>query len=73
MILIPERMIIKMNIPKCKDCEFHKISPYSIGTMDRHWCSNFKVRIFNSMDKSILASESKTSPKWCPKRIRVEE
>jgi len=57
-----------VNVPKCKECEFHKIYPYSIGTTDRHWCSHTKVKYFNYLDRNISSSELKTSPKWCPER-----
>ena len=67
-----------MIIPKCKECEHHilleggKDSSYS--SLDKNFCYGFKIidaeGYQTGIEKFIHASKMKTSPKWCPKRVK---
>lgn len=58
-----------MSVPKCKDCEFHKPDS-SNGGKERNWC---REKSIDPRVSFVLASEAKTSPKWCPKRLEIQK
>lgn len=61
-----------MSVPYCHACDFHR---WHVGNgyhgltngKERHWCKEPSV-VFSGMNKLIYAKETKTSPKWCPRR-----
>ena len=68
-----------MNIPKCKECEFYENTKrrehyYSFKTTD-NFCHGFKTTDNEGYDieeiKFIYVKDLKTSPSWCPKRIKL--
>jgi len=62
----------RMSVPKCKECEFHDGSDI-YANKQRHWCLKPSIGIASLVGRFILASEAKTSPKWCPKRLKESE
>jgi len=61
-----------MNIPKCKECEYHKYTPVMTQSRGSIACSSLKDKHICVKEKGnyqeIYSSELKTSPKWCPER-----
>jgi hypothetical protein len=67
-----KEVIIMKNIPKCKECDFYKYATDNQGYgKQHHWCINLKA-MSNKYSESRLvnANEYKTSPQWCPLRIK---
>jgi hypothetical protein len=71
-----------LSVPKCKECEYHwKYDVRWKGGKTRsgrgtHWCKHPKVLHTVPYSKAleseyITSAEFKTSPKWCPKRLEV--
>jgi hypothetical protein len=60
-----------MSVPKCKECEHHR---YEVDTpymnQKHHNCHHRDAEIgkVNRFGRMVLSTESRTSPKWCPKR-----
>ncbi len=70
-------------VPKCIECEYHTYETTDhgrFGSQDGrqkfHWCRLHEIKDSNTFicgsNRFIKASESKTSPKWCPKREKDE-
>jgi len=58
-----------MSVPRCKECEAYRTEPirdYS-SAMER-WC-----HVTWLLPKYITGNEARTSPKWCPKRLKESE
>jgi hypothetical protein len=59
---------MRNEVPKCKKCWHFRLYPISIGQRDHYWCSKVQVM---GIDKSIDSKDTRTSPKWCPNRIKI--
>jgi len=58
-----------MTVPKCKNCDSHFLEFEEwYQNKEHHYCRHEKVLSKNTVRVFITAQESKTSPKWCPKR-----
>ncbi len=60
-----------MKAPKCKECEELRRFPSAVySCFDRNHCFHEATWTKTTMGKLMTASEAKTSPKWCPKRLQ---
>ena len=60
-----------MNIPKCKECEsfVERFSETGMNPKNKtYWCRKATKLDVGLFESNILAKETRTSPKWCPKR-----
>ena len=59
----------RMCVPKCKECKFYEIVAIRDYSNDsERWCNLIAL-----LPKFIKGGEARTSPKWCPKRLRESE
>lgn len=52
-------------VPKCLLCNYHYLERVGYDKKEAHWCKKGRKLGEN---RFIYASETKTSPKWCPLR-----
>lgn len=63
-----------MGVPKCSECNFANLNE-SNGGLNGWYCINSLamagkgVRLISKCDRGSKLLKTKTSPKWCPKRV----
>jgi hypothetical protein len=63
-----------MSVPKCKECKHRRRFPETVySCVDSPHCFHKTTYTETSMGKLMKAAETKTSPKWCPKRLEIQK
>ena len=57
-----------LSVPKCKECENNSCGYFSLGKGPRY-CTHKKEFVLG-YGRPIPSVSLRTSPKWCPKRLR---
>lgn len=65
-----------MSVPKCKECKLLiEVPRFNVWTKDKNYCRGTIITDTDGYqvgsERFIYVRELCTSPKWCPKRIKI--